>query len=147
MLSGNNNNPGLEDMLKKEIENLQIQLEAMKEEKDKVTSELDHAKENIIKKDKEIEFLKQKADNYFKNDSDDLNKEFTFEVSKKSGNERTEEDIEQLKYLEDEVKRVKKENNEKDSTIDILNLKISELTKNNKSLNELSENLKDQINK
>ena len=47
----------------------------------------------------------------------------------------------------EEIKNLKNTNSNQESTIDILNLKISELTKSNKFLNDLNESLKKQVNK
>jgi len=48
---------------------------------------------------------------------------------------------------EDEMKKLKSEISEKEGTLDILNLKIDELTKSNSNLQNLNESLKEQMSK
>ena len=150
-----NNNPVLEDMLKEQIEKLEAELNQIKSEKEKLTNELDQTKEVNSKKEKEIESLKTKLNTSsatITDNPDKLNSDFQSEMEKKKNQLLNKSDNNsnlsiELRNCEDDVRKLKKELNEKESTVDILNLKINELTKNNKSLNDLNDNLKYQINK
>jgi len=124
----------------------------LKNENLNLKEQIKQLKEVIVTKDNEIAKIKSNVfvqqDNNYNNTLFDeslrLQVEFLEEnmrFEKKSSNEH------ELQLLEDELKKLKNVTFEKDTQIYSFNLQVSELTKSNKYLQDLCENLKNQIKK
>jgi len=138
-LLSNNIGSVLDNELKASLRNLKEELELTKQEKEKLFFELAAKKEEVRKKELEIELIKNNsANNTYKMHLENLEK---MDLVDKA-NFLT--DQERSKYQE-EIKRLKNEIFEKESQIDILNLKTDELTKSNKDLNRTIESLNVQM--
>jgi len=139
------------DLLVK-LETIKEELETTRKEKESILSELNQQKEEVKKKDKEIDLLKNNGDsNSLKAQIDN----FTYNVDKlntdlnntsKTFQNRQESLAPPCDHM-DELKKLKQEVSEKEGNLDILNLKIDELSKSNRDLQNLNESLKDQLQK
>ncbi len=138
-------------------EEMKLRLEALTEElgqcrkdKDSLVNQLENQKESLKRKEKEIELIKQdyetnsiqkQIDNY--NSNVDRIGENLKRLENSNNSNNT---IAQCDHLE-ELRKLRKEVAEKEGYVDILNLKIDELTNNNSDLQNLNESLKDQLHK
>ncbi len=143
-------------------EEMRLKLEALTEElglfrkeKETLISELTTQKEETRRKEKEIEILKSNNDanslkaqlDNFSNNVDRLNTDLS--MTRKNLNFENNNMVTlppQCDHM-DELRKLKKEVTDKEGYVDILNLKIDELTKSNVDLLSLNESLKDQLNK
>lgn len=144
--------------MKLKLEALTEELASHKKEKENLLYELSNFKEENTRKEKEIEFLKSNNDSNslkaqlenFSSNVDRLNTDLT--NSKK--NLILENSFGIINNTQsttcdhiDELRKLKKEVTDKEGYVDILNLKIDELTKSNLDLQSLNESLKDQLTK
>lgn len=137
----NNIGSVLDSELKASLRNLKEELDCVKQEKEQLLIELTGKKEELRKKDLEIELAKNNsANNTYKMHLENLEKMDLVEKA----NFLT--DQERSKYQE-EIKKLKNEVYERESQIDILNLKVEELSKNNKDLTRTIDCLNEQMAK
>lgn len=135
----NNITSVLDSELKASLRNLKDELDLLKQEKEHLLLELSIKKEELRKKDLEIELTKNNsANNSYKMHLESLEKMDLVEKA----NFLT--DQERSKYQE-EMKRLKNDLFDRESQIDILNLKVDELSKNNRDLNKTIDSLNEQI--
>jgi len=137
LLSSNIGNV-LDNELKQSLQNLKDELENTRLEKEKLVQELNNRKEEIKRKDTEIEILKTSTPQ--KISFENFDKSSEFENNSKLGlteNERS-------KYQE-EIRKLKQDLSDKEGNLDILNLKIDELVKSNKDLQSINDGLNDQL--
>ena len=144
----------IENALKDEIEKVQADLNNTRAEKEKIAEEANKFKEELRKREKEIELLKSNESSSLKAQLDNLNANYhkyntefesNFMEKAKKGLSNFDPNSEVNQELQDEIKKLKREVSEKEGNIDILNLKIDELTKSNKDLQLLNESLKGQM--
>ena len=135
LLGGNLGNV-LDNELKQSLQNLKDELEYTKTEKDKLIHELTSRKEEIKRKDTELEILKTT--------SVQTTTKIQFETSGSSENIAHMQENERSKF-QDEIRKLKQELSEKEGNLDILNLKVDELTKSNKDLVNINEGLNEQL--
>ena len=129
----------LDTELKASLRNLKEELETTKLEKDKLIVELNTKKEELRKKDLEMEIIKNNsANNTYKMHLENLEKMDLVEKA----NFLT--DQERSKYQE-EIKKLKNEIFERESQI--LSLKVDEFSKNNKDLNKTISEMNEQMAK
>jgi myosin heavy subunit len=142
--------------MKLKLEALTEELASHKKEKENLLNELSTYKEENTRKEKEIELLKSNNDanslkaqlDNFSSNVDRLNTDLTkksliFENSLGIVNNTQSMQCDHI----DELRKLKKEVTDKEGYVDILNLKIDELTKSNQDLQSLNESLKDQLTK
>ena len=145
LFSGINLGNVLDTELKQSLQNLKDELEFTKIEKEKLIRELDTRKEEIKRKDTEIDLLKNSSVhkiNFDFSGSGDKDKTLDGDDSTKSSSFLTEE--ERQKY-QNEIRKLRNEVNDKEGNLDILNLKIDELIKSNRDLTLINEDLSEQL--
>jgi len=130
----------LDNELKQSLLNLKEELENTRQEKEKMLQELNSRKEEIKRKDTEIEILRTATPQKISFENFDKSSEHdTLGKLSLTENER-------LKF-QGEIRKLKQELSDKEGNLDILNLKIEELTKSNKDLQSINEGLNDQLHK
>lgn len=136
--------PNIESVLDTEfkltLQNLKSELDFTKSEKERLQTELNSQKEELRKREAEIDYLRvsnKEAVEAYQN----LNSEYESNLKSVNQFSRSTEDCPEKSQ---EIKKLKAELLEKESNLDILNLKIEELTKSNKSLQALNDSLKEQ---
>ncbi len=140
-LLSNNVGSVLDKELKLSLQNLKEELENTKQEKEHLLYELNSKKEELRKKELEIDLIKNNtANNTYKSHLENLEKMDLVEKA----NFLT--DQERSKYQE-EIKRLKNVIFDHESQIDIFSLKVDELNKSNKDLNKTIESLNEQMKK
>lgn len=101
--------------------------------------ELNTRKEEIKRKDTEIEILKTATPQKISFENFEKSTELDSQQGKSSLS-----DNERLKFQE-EIRKLKQDLSDKEGNLDILNLKIDELTKSNRDLQSINEGLNDQL--
>ncbi len=131
----------LDNELKQSFLNLKDELENTRMEKEKLIQELNTRKEELKRKDTEIEILKtatpHKVNLGEKNDKD----------SDAEGNSKFSLTENERQKFQEEIRRLRQDLSEKEGNLDIFNLKIDELKKSNKDLQSINDGLNDQLTK
>lgn len=131
----------LDNELKTSLKNLKEELEVVKEDRERLLYELSAKKEELRKKELEVETLRgNTVNNIYKMHFENLEK---MDLVDKA-NFLT--DQERSKYQE-EIKRLKNELFDREGQLDIFQLKIDELNKNNSDLNKTINILNEQMSK
>jgi hypothetical protein len=127
----------LDNELKFSLDKLKQELEQTRMDKDRLQIELNVKREEVKLKDQEIEYLKKS-----KSFKDQIEATKTGLLNSSASGDFAEKD-----ELMNELRKIKMDLFEKEGNLDILNLKIEELTKLNKNLNTENQSLKDQVQK